>query len=371
MTYRFTVLMEPAKHLEQIPFNERKADHESILRAYLRTFEKRNFDEKTNQRTETFLTKFFESILIKSSRGTSRQLLISDLLDPSGTEIIDLYATSLSQYEYARTTRITYLGNIRRLFDFIIQRPYIPGRKPISITEKYGAPCQPVTRYDYPGHTVNDPNVDPALIGERLTQFLDFLRVQYVRSHPKPRLAERNYTIMVLAVTSGMRADELTRLDVDDLRWDEKRIWVRFGKGHCGSGKRRRLTVFTKFAQETLRVYLSQTRPLFLSSISDDCALFLTEHGDRITYGAMKNALKKIVRQTHAAGLEIPKPFGWHDSRRSFATGNLHKSPNEVVRVADFMGHSSMGTLNRYVRPHRQMLSRAMHTVIDRFSPEN
>src|SRR6266404_3560383 len=60
MTYRFTVLIEVPYHLESIPFEERKADHDAVLRAYFRTFEKRAFDEKTNRRTELFLTSFFE-----------------------------------------------------------------------------------------------------------------------------------------------------------------------------------------------------------------------------------------------------------------------------------------------------------------------
>ena len=370
MTYRFTILIEVPHQLESILFEERKADHDAVLRAYFRTFEKRAFDEKTNRRTELFLTSFFECILIKPSRDCPcRQLLVWDLLQPHGNEVIDLYATSLSQYEYERSTKIKYLGELRRLFDFVMKRPYIAGRSPISIAEKYGAPCQPVTRYDYPLHVVNDPNVDPALIGEKLTQVLDFVRVDYVRGHRKQRIAERNYAVMVLAVTSGMRADELTRLDLGDLEWDDKRVWIRFGKGYRGSGKRRRLTVFTTFAQETIRVYLTKTRPLFVSSTSCESALFLTEQGKRITYGAMKNALKKIRHQVRAAGLDIPRPFGWHDHRRSFATGNLHDSPQDVLRVAEFMGHSTLGTLHRYVRPRKQALRRAMNAVVDRVSP--
>jgi integrase len=371
MTYRFTVLIDVPQELLKICYQEREADHESILGAYLRTFEKRAFDEKTTNRTKIFLNSVFERILVgQPEGGCQRHLLISDLLNPVGAEIIDLFVSSISKHEYSRTTQMKYLGEIRRLCDFVIQRPYIPGRSVVSITQKYGAPCQPVSRYDYPSHAVEDPDVDPALIDDALRKFLDFVRVHYLSRQRKKDVARRNYAMVVIGVTSGVRANELAHLDVDDLRYDENRIWVRFGKGHRGSGKRHRVTLFTKFGQETIRVYLNHTRPGLEAPNKDSRALFLTSGGKRITYGAMRYALGRIIDLAREAGLEIPEPFTWHDTRRTFATGNLHKRPGDVLRVSAYMGHTGLGTLHRYIRPHRKSLRQATKNVIARVSPQ-
>src|SRR5260370_14008460 len=263
MPYPFTVLIEVPQEIAAVPYEQRKADQDCVMAAYFRTFDKRGLDEKTADRTQKFLSCFFESILIRYPAGDPQgHILIWELLHPFGNEIIDLYTSSLSKYEYARGTQIKYLGEVRRLCDYVIQKAYIPGRMPIAIAERYGTPSQPVTCYDSPVHAVDNPNVAPALVGESLRYFLDFVRVDYLKKSRNHDLARRNYVLIVVAVTSGVRATELCHLDVADIRFDERRIWVRFGKGCKGSGKRQRLTILTDFAAQTLRVYLKHTRPV-------------------------------------------------------------------------------------------------------------
>src|SRR5258708_28495553 len=246
MPYPFTVLIEVPQEIAAVHYEQRKADHDSVMAAYFRTFDKRGLDEKTADRTQKFLSCFFESILIRYPAGDPQgHILIWELLHPFGNEIIDLYTSSLSKYEYSRGTQIKYLGEVRRLCDYVIQKAYIPGRTPIAIAERYGTPGQPVTRYDYQAHAVDDPNVDPALIEDSLRYLLDFVRVDYVKKSRNQELARRNYVLIVVAVTSGVRANELCHLDIGDIRFDEGRIWVRFGKGCKASGKRHRLTILT------------------------------------------------------------------------------------------------------------------------------
>src|SRR6266853_2819051 len=213
MPHPFTVLIEVPHELTAVPYEQRKADHDSVVAAYVRTFEKRAFEENTANRTQNFLNSFFQSIHIRYPAGDPQDhILIWDLLNPFGNEIIDLYAESLSKFLYKRGTQIKYLGEVRRLCDFTIQKAYIPGRTPIAISERYGTPSQPVTRYDSPVHATDDPNVEPALIDESLKYFLDFVRVDYVMKSRNQDLARRNYVMIVVAVTSGVRAKELWHL---------------------------------------------------------------------------------------------------------------------------------------------------------------
>lgn len=369
MAYPFTVLMEVPQELAAVPYEQRKIDHDLVLAAYIRTFDKRGFEEDTSDRTQKFLDGFFQSIHIRPRAGDSQlHILIWDLLHPYGGEIIDLYASSLSKYAYKRGTQIQYLGEIRRLCDFTLKKAYIPGRTPIAISERYGTPSQPVTRYDHPLHAIDDPNVEPALIDESLRYFLDFVRVDYVMKSRNQDLARRNYVMIVVAVTSGVRAKELCHLDIEDIRFEERRIWVRFGKGCRGSGKRQRLTILNDFAAQTIRVYLKHTRPTFAKAAATQ-ALFLTQQGNRVTYGAMRGALDKIVRLARQANIEIPSSFRWHDPRRSFTTGLADKYPEELIRISGLLGHTGLGTIHRYIRPSKRALRDAAKKVAHELSP--
>src|SRR5258708_13264810 len=164
MPHPFTVLIEAPQELAAVPYEQRKADHDAVLAAYFRTFDKRGLEEKTAERAQKLLNSFFESILIRYPAGDPQDhILIWDLLHPLGNEIIDLYAHSLSKYEYKRGTQIKFLGEVRRLCDYVIQKAYIPGRMPIAIAERYGTPSHPVTRSDHPLHPIHAPNLPPSL----------------------------------------------------------------------------------------------------------------------------------------------------------------------------------------------------------------
>jgi integrase len=236
--------------------------------------------------------------------------------------------------------------------------------------EKYGVLAQPITPYDYPVHGIDNANLDPAITGDELNRFLNFVRLDYIGHNQKKHTAQRNYAMIVLAVTGGMRANELVNLDLDDLRYGEYRVWIRFGKGYKGSGKRQRLTLFTPLAQATLRVYEANTRPNLGKVSVNNRALFLSETGERITYDGIRLALEVIVEAARKAGVELPTPFGWHDLRRSFATEYLEKWPQHIVTLAGYMGHTGLGTLHRYVRPSRKAFQRATNAVIARIIPQ-
>jgi len=371
MPFPFTVLIEAPEELTAVPYEQRQADHDSVMAAYFRTFDKKGLEDETAERAEKFLNCFFESIHIRYPGGDPQDhILIWDLVHPLlGNEIIDLYAQSLSKFQYKRGTQIKYLGEVRRVCDYAIQKAYIPGRMPIAIAERYGTPSQPVTRYDHPVHAVDDPNVAPALIEDSLRYFLDFVRVDYLKKSRNQELARRNYVLIVVAVTSGVRANELCHLDVADIRFDERRIWVRFGKGCKGSGKRQRLTILTDFAARTLHVYLKHTRPVLAKPDIATQALFLTQHGKRVTYGAMREALDRIVELAKETQIEVPSSFGWHDQRRSFTTGNAEKHPEKLIAISRLLGHTGLGTIHRYIRPSKKTLSDAAKKVAAELSP--
>ena len=144
--------------------------------------------------------------------------------------------------------------------------------------------------YDYPRMYSIRKRRASSSTGEQLFQFYDFVRLEYIGHNQKKLPASRDYTMIVVAAESGLRADEIRHLDAlgphRDLFYERNCIQTRHGKGTKGSGKRVRKTIFTPFAQDTMRIYEERIRPNFPDAKTDP-ALFLTESGERITYKAM------------------------------------------------------------------------------------
>ena len=200
------------------------------------------------------------------------------------------------------------------------------------------------------------------LTGERLVAFYEFVRSTYIVGKQKHLPASRDYTMIVVAGESGLRADEICHLDVRDLFYSYSCLQTRYGKGAGGSGKRVRKTVFTPFAQETMHVYETVIRPAWLSAKIQE-ALFLSERGKRVVYSGMWSSLHSIAQAARTAGLELPHKFGWHSLRKSFATNFMEEHPDQVWLLMDLMGHLSPGTLFRYVRHSREYFEQGIGTV--------
>lgn len=256
----------------------------------------------------------------------------------------------------------TYLGYLRRLFEYILEYPYIPGDVVQPLVAKYGRIEQPVLEYDYPVHTLDDEDEDFVLTGERLAAFYEFVRSTYIPSKQKPLPASRDYTMIVVAGESGLRADEICHLDTRDLFYEHACLQTRYGKAANGSGKRVRKTIFTPFAQETMRVYERAIRPAFPDAKTRE-ALFLTERGDRVSYTGIWHNLSTIAKAARAAGLELPHKFSWHSLRKSFATNFMEEHPDQVWLLMDVMGHLSPGTLFRYVKHSKEYFEQGIGTI--------
>jgi integrase len=372
---KFTVLRSVEENPREISYAEKLEDHSAVLRAYFRTFEKRQYSKITLERVRRFLTNFFEGIRMEDPMCPfgERQLFIWELMDPvDGPQIIDHFAMSFNPEDFAHSTILKYMGEVRRVCDFVFAKPHIPGRQSQSIIAKYGRLQQPVTKYDCPIHVVDREPAGFAVTGVKLKKFLDYIRVGYIGQSQKKHTAARDYAMVVLGVTCGGRADELRHLDAlgvnRDLFYEQGRVQIRFGKGTKGSGKRARKTIFTPFAQATMRFYEAQIRPLFPNAETNP-ALFLSETGERISYDAMWCAMTRIVENAREAGVELPPQFCWHDLRRSFATNFLEENPDQIWLLIDFLGHLNPGTVHRYIRQSREAFESATDRVLSRYLP--
>lgn len=353
-----------------IPVEQLLADHQAILQGYLDTHITRNHSETTIEFATQFLKGWFENFPVpdETHPHRERQLLIWEAMQPVlGRERIVGFTKGLIASELKPRTVITYLGCLRRLFQYVLEFPYIPGTQAQSIIAKYGRLEQPVLEYDYPVHVLEHEDEGFVLTGKKLTEFYDFVRLKYIARNQKKFPASRNYTMIVVAGESGLRASEIQHLDAleshRDLFYEQSRIQTRFGKGVKGSGKRVRKTIFTPFAQATVRIYEQRIRSTFPNAKINP-ALFLTESGERLSYEAMWYSLNCIVKQARKAGLDLPPKMSWHSLRKSFATNFMEQHPDQVWILMDMMGHLNPSTLHRYVKHSRSYYDKAIDSIV-------
>lgn len=357
-------------------FAEMLADHRALVQGYLDTRVTRNHSERTIEADRQFLTGWFEGVVVEDTTHPDgeRQLLVWEAMQPVvRRQRIVAFGKGLADAGLEPRTITGYLGCLRQFFDYVLEYPYIPGDDVRAIGPKNGRIDLPVSGYDYPVHVLDQESEGVVLTGQRLIDFYDFVRLEHIGRNQKKLPASRDYTMIVLAGESGLRADEILNLDAivphRDLFYKGARIQTRHGKGFKGSGKRVRKTIFTPFAQATAQVYEERVRPNFPNTTVNS-ALFLTESGDRISYQSMWRSLHLIAKEAREAGVQVPPKLSWHSLRKSFATNFMERNPDRPWVLMDMMGHINPSTLHRYVKHSRSYYEQAIDDVVRGLVPD-
>ncbi len=175
--------------------------------------------------------------------------------------------------------------------------------------------------------------------GERLPRALSWTQVQALlqsidRSTPYGR---RDFTLLYLAASYGLRSGELARLTLDDIDWRNHVLRVQQTK----TRQPLRLPL-TNEAAEVLIHYLRQAR-----SASAHRHVFLSAIAPR---GPLQpTALRQIlVHRLRRSGLDIPA-CGMHVLRHSFAMRLLQQGVASKT-IGDALGHRDLESTSVYIR---------------------
>lgn len=147
----------------------------------------------------------------------------------------------------------------------------------------------------------------------------------------------RDRVMLELLYSTAIRAGELLGLDVAavDLSGGTARVF--------GKGQKERLVPIGQTALRLLESYLRGVRP-FLMRDPKEPALFLNEHGQRLSYAAL---LRRVHRHAGRAALDVTVTP--HTFRRSCATEMIRAGAN-LYHVKDLLGHETLDTLRHYVK---------------------
>jgi site-specific recombinase XerD len=276
--------------------------HVTAYELYLR--EQRGLAEKSIAEKKQYCTKFLNAIYERGVRKINRisPASIQDFVMAEGAK-------------YCRVTMVSYCSMLRGFLAFL----YASGK----------------TRKDYAGLVITPPSHRH----ERAPRFLTRDEIESVLESVdrSGAIGQRNFAILLLLATYGLRGVEVARLRLDDIEWRAERI-------HFRSHKSEQKAIYPLIGSvaEALVTYLKTGRPE-----SAHRELFLTHFAPfrPIQTVTIRHVVKKHLR---AVGLST-KGAGAHTLRYSCAQ-RLFEGDFSIKVVGDYLGHRSLGTTQRYVK---------------------
>lgn len=146
----------------------------------------------------------------------------------------------------------------------------------------------------------------------------------------------RDYAILVLLATYGVRAGEIMQLRLDDIDWRAETLRIRHSKTRSQT-----LLPLSAPVGEAMLAYLQRGRPK-----TDRREVFLRS---RAPYGPLRTMYSEVRRRLLAAGVRPQGKSGPHAFRHAHAVHLLRASvPRKVI--GDLLGHRSYDATTPYLK---------------------
>jgi integrase/recombinase XerC len=162
-------------------------------------------------------------------------------------------------------------------------------------------------------------------------------------------LAQRDQAVLEVLYGAGLRIAELCAARLTDLDMERLRIIV------CGKGSKERVALFGMPAAGALQAYIEGGRRELLAGRSCHDYLFVNWRGGRLTTRGVATIVER--RATDAGLIDLAHP---HALRHSFAT-HLLNGGADLRTVQQLLGHSSLGTTQRYLHVADPRLREVYH----------
>jgi len=159
----------------------------------------------------------------------------------------------------------------------------------------------------------------------------------------------RDHTLLVLAIQTGLRADELTALDIAAAH-----LATGAHVSCTGKGRKQRITPLTATTVAVLRVWLAERAG------QPDDPLFPTIRGGRLSHDALERRLAKYtgIAAQHQPTLGA-KNVTMHTLRHTAAMQLLHAGVDITV-IALWLGHERTDTTRIYLHADLALKERAL-----------
>lgn len=197
--------------------------------------------------------------------------------------------------------------------------------------------------------------------------FYDFLHLTQEESYPKPSfplikkgnfvpkvltkeeieklfkacdeslLGKRNKALLSIYYGCGLRRQEGTALNIEDIDFNKGLVFITKSKTH-----RQRNVPMSANMQGILEDYLYNVREKLIDKSESQSAVLVTERGNRLSVGSVMYILSKLITEAKITTKASP-----HTLRHSIAT-HLLKSGMKLESIALFLGHRSLDSTQIY-----------------------
>lgn len=256
----------------------------------------RNASEHTLINYKIDLKEFFD--ILKDKLVTS-----IDYLD------IRRFLAALKAKEYSKSSISRKLACVRSFFKYLSRENIITANPAVSIST---------------------PKRD-----KKLPLFLELKEVEDLLDapHGTAEAELRDKAIMELLYGSGIRVGELRGINSEDIDLYSGLLKVR------GKGKKERIVPVGSYAVSAIERYLHKRRR---PKKGAEHALFLNNHGTRLTDRSIRRIILKYARQ-----IALNKNVSPHTLRHSFATHMLDRGA-DLRSVQELLGHENISTTQIY-----------------------
>ena len=164
----------------------------------------------------------------------------------------------------------------------------------------------------------------------------------------------RDRAMFELAYAAGLRAEELTGLDLTNLDFDAEELRVN------GKGGKERVVPAGEHAWRALTAYLERGRSLLAREADPaESAVFLSKSGRRLGTADLRRRLRAWTQRAAVGTGATP-----HTLRHSFAT-HLLEGGADLRTIQELLGHATISTTQTYTR----IESRRLRQVYERAHP--
>jgi len=147
----------------------------------------------------------------------------------------------------------------------------------------------------------------------------------------KRKTPVRDWTIIDIALSAGLRASEICNLKIKDLHIGkgESSIFVENGKGN-----KNRLVVVGDKLKKHLKEFIKWKKTV-REPVDPESFLFISERGPKMTLSAIQKRFKGRVR-----GAGLGEQYSIHSARHTYGT-MLYRNTKDLRMVQKQLGHSS------------------------------
>jgi integrase/recombinase XerD len=144
--------------------------------------------------------------------------------------------------------------------------------------------------------------------------------------------------ILNLCYGCGLRRTEVELLNIKDINFEQKLLFIRKGKG-----KKRRVIPLTQAIAQDLKQYFIETEMI---RKENEESFLISQNSSKMKGNNVYDLFKKLLKRTQSLK---PENYCLHSLRHSIAT-HLLENEMSIEMVRDFLGHSQLVSTQIYTR---------------------